>query len=66
MPLLVKGFLERRIHTGPGYRLYFGLDGNTLVVLLMGGTKKTQPKDIDNAKTLWRDYRNRQENTECH
>ena len=35
------GVLERRIHFGPGYRIYFGRDGDTLVILLGGGTKKS-------------------------
>lgn len=46
---------------GPGYRVYFGLDGNTLVVLLVGGDKKTQKKDIQRSKEYWKDY---QENKE--
>jgi putative addiction module killer protein len=41
---------------GPGWRIYFGQDGD-VVVLLTGGNKKTQSKDIENAKTFWRDYR---------
>jgi putative addiction module killer protein len=41
---------------GPGYRVYFGQDGD-IVVLLTGGDKKTQFRDIENAKAYWRDYR---------
>lgn len=50
------GVSERRIDFGPGYRVYFAKDGNTLVILLGGGTKKRQPRDIDKAKHLWADY----------
>lgn len=47
---------ELRIDFGPGYRIYFGQDGNTLVILLCGGSKKSQRKDIDQATTFWADY----------
>ncbi|WP_428101102.1 type II toxin-antitoxin system RelE/ParE family toxin [Candidatus Rariloculus sp.] len=53
------GVLEYRIDSGPGYRIYFGRDGETLIVLLGGGTKRRQQRDIDTAKRLWRDYRRR-------
>ena len=49
------GVSERRIDYGPGYRIYFGKDGETLVLLLTGGTKKRQQKDIDQAKIFWSD-----------
>jgi putative addiction module killer protein len=49
--------LEYRIDFGPGYRVYFGRDGDTIVILLTGGTKKRQQGDIDTAKAYWRDYR---------
>lgn len=51
------GVYEYRIHSGPGYRLYFGKDGETLVILLLGGSKKTQHQDVENAKRLWREYK---------
>jgi putative addiction module killer protein len=54
-----EGVLEYRIDWGPGYRIYFGRDGDTLVILLTGGTKKRQQRDIDTAKALWADYRRR-------
>jgi len=44
-----------RIDFGPGYRVYFGQDGD-LVVLLGGGTKRTQSKDIPRAQAHWRNY----------
>lgn len=53
------GVLERRIDWGPGYRLYFGRDGDYLVVLLAGGTKKRQQWDIEQAQLRWADYKRR-------
>ncbi len=55
------GVLEHRIDSGPGYRIYFGRDGETLIVLLGGGTKRRQQGDIETAKQLWRDYRRRRQ-----
>jgi len=43
-------------NTGPGYRIYCGQDGPTLVILLAGGTKRSQRSDIAMAKKYWRDY----------
>ena len=54
-----EGVLEYRIDWGPGYRVYFGRDGETLVILLMGGTKQRQQRDIERAKELWADYKRR-------
>jgi len=54
-----EGVLEYRIDWGPGYRVYFGRDGETLVILLTGGTKQRQQRDIGRAKELWTDYRRR-------
>ena len=39
-----------------GYRIYYGLDGDKLVILLSGGDKSTQMKDIKNAHRYWKDY----------
>ncbi|MDA8051968.1 MAG: type II toxin-antitoxin system RelE/ParE family toxin [Rhodospirillales bacterium] len=47
--------LEYRIDWGPGYRVYFGRDGDVLVILLTGGTKQRQQRDIEAAKALWAD-----------
>jgi len=54
-----EGAAEIRIDRGPGYRIYFGWDGNMLVVLLGGGTKRRQERDIAEAMALWRQYKAR-------
>ena len=53
------GVLEYRIHFGAGIRIYFGKDGDTLVILLGGGTKRRQQKDIKAAKDRWQEYKER-------
>lgn len=53
------GIYESRINFGAGYRVYFGKDGNALIILLCGGTKKRQQSDIETARRLWRDYKQR-------
>lgn len=53
------GVLEYRLNYGPGYRIYFAKDGETIVILLAGGTKKRQHKDIESAQQRWADYRAR-------
>ena len=53
------GLQEYRIDFGPGYRIYFGRDGERLLILLGGGTKKRQRDDIRNAQALWDEYRRR-------
>jgi len=50
------GVNELRIPYGPGYRVYFGRKGNEVVILLYGGHKKTQSKDIALAQEYWDDY----------
>jgi len=54
------GVQELRIHTGPGYRVYFGIDRSTLIILLVGGDKSTQTGDISRARALWAEWRRRQ------
>jgi putative addiction module killer protein len=51
------GVMEYRIDSGPGYRIYFGRDGIKLIILLCGGSKRTQRKDIKKAQALWRQYK---------
>ena len=55
------GVYEMRIDCGPGYRLYFGLDGLKLVILLAGGNKRSQESDIKHAKSYWHDYQERKQ-----
>jgi putative addiction module killer protein len=50
---------EYRVNFGPGYRVYFGKDGETIVILLAGGTKKRQQRDIEAAHDRWQDYKDR-------
>ena len=54
-----QGVFENRIDFGPGYRIYFGKDGDLLVILLCGGTKKRQERDIELAQARWVDYKRR-------
>jgi putative addiction module killer protein len=48
---------ECRIDWGPGYRIYLAKDGDTLIILLGGGTKQRQQADIESAKTMWAEYK---------
>lgn len=52
-----EGVCELKINYGPGYRIYFGQIGSTIVLLLCGGDKSTQDKDIRQAKEYWINYR---------
>nr|WP_210314762.1 type II toxin-antitoxin system RelE/ParE family toxin [Rhizobium sp. AQ_MP] len=54
-----EGVLEYRIDYGPGYRIYFGRDGDRLVILVAGGTKKRQQADIKTAQARWAEYKKR-------
>jgi len=55
------GVIEYRIAFGPGYRVYFGRDGDQLIILLGGGSKKRQSKDILRAKDNWKAYKHRKQ-----
>ena len=53
------GVSERRIHWGKGLRVYFAQDGQTIIILLGGGSKATQNRDIERALEYWTDYKQR-------
>jgi len=53
------GVFELRLHFGAGYRIYFGRHWNKIIVLLTGGDKGGQQRDIERAKIYWQDYRRR-------
>jgi putative addiction module killer protein len=55
------GVHEYKIDFGPGYRIYFGRDGERLILLLGGGTKKRQQKDIADALSRWQNYKKRKQ-----
>jgi putative addiction module killer protein len=52
-----QGVSEYRLDFGPGYRIYFGQEGTKVVILLGGGNKKTQGKDIKTAQALWAEFK---------
>jgi len=54
-----QGVSAYKLNVGPGYRIYFGKDGETLVILLGGGTKKRQNRDVEQAQLLWKAYKQR-------
>ena len=56
-----KGVQELRLDFGPGYRIYFGVDGERLVILLGGGSKKRQHDDIAAAHALWQEFKRRKQ-----
>lgn len=54
-----EGVMEARIDYGPGYRVYFAFDGIALIILLGGGDKRQQQRDIEEAKAAWTEYKAR-------
>ncbi len=54
-----EGVMELRLMFGPGYRIYFGCEGDQVVLLLCAGDKSSQRRDIRKAKEFWADYRRR-------
>lgn len=54
-----KGVSELRVDYGPGYRVYFGKTDTTIVLLLCGGSKQTQPQDIRLAHEFWAEFQRR-------
>jgi putative addiction module killer protein len=54
------GVFEFRVDSGPGYHVYFGRHGGAIVILLGGGTKRRQARDIERARQRWQDYKNRE------
>jgi putative addiction module killer protein len=59
-----KGLYELRIDYGPGYRIYYGKIGSTIVVLLVGGSKKSQDRDILKAQRYWLDFKEKEDDKE--
>ena len=55
-----EGVSELRVDYGPGYRVYFGQKGQTMVILLCGGDKRTQDQDIRQAQEYWNDHQQRE------
>ena len=55
----LRGIGEYRINCGPGYRIYLGKDGEKIIILLGGGTKKGQQEDIERSNQLWECYKKR-------
>ena len=54
------GVIELRVHIGAGYRVYCGRHGKSVVILLCGGDKRSQPADIKQARVLWAEWKRRQ------
>ncbi|MGD9504778.1 MAG: type II toxin-antitoxin system RelE/ParE family toxin [Syntrophobacteraceae bacterium] len=55
------GVWEMRIDYGPGYRVYFGQDGARVILLLLGGDKSAQQRDIETAKRYWLDHQEKKQ-----
>jgi putative addiction module killer protein len=55
------GVMELKIDYGPGYRVYYAIDGETVVLLLIGGDKKSQQRDIEAAQEFWKSHKERKQ-----
>jgi|SRR5579863_818892 len=55
------GLYELKEPYGPGYRIYFSIDAEDIILLLIGGSKRSQKTDIEKARSYWEDYKQRQE-----
>ena len=53
---LKNGIFEIKIPKGPGYKVYFTEEKENLIILLLGGDKRTQSRDLDKVKKYWREY----------
>ena len=62
---LSNGIWENKINIGPGFRVYFGRIHKTTLILLCGGTKRTQTKDIAKAQKLWQEFKNSRRYDKC-
>jgi putative addiction module killer protein len=60
------GVYENKIDFGPGYRIYFANDGEKIIILLGGGTKKGQSRDIKRAQEYWKDFKQRKQRSKHH
>jgi putative addiction module killer protein len=56
------GVYELKIDYGPGYRVYYGLERKTVVLLSLGGDKSSQKKDITQARIYWEEHKRRRSN----
>ena len=59
-----EGIYEFKFYFGPGYRVYFGRENERIILLLSGGGKETQERDIKKAKRYWKDYKERKDDDE--
>jgi len=57
-----EGVFELKVECGPGYRLYYAIEKKTIVILLLGGEKSSQSRDITLAKMFWQDHKRRKKN----